>query len=240
MKLKIDSIQTEAGTQTRVKINEDAVTEYAEAMENGAEFPPVTVFHDGTDYWMADGFHRIMAAVRNGFIDIEADIKKGTRQDALVYALGANVTNGLRRTNADKCHCVQIALKEFPDWSDRRVAEACGVSQPFVSKLRPQVITVITSAPTTRIGRDGKQYPAKRGSRGWTAPEVASPKPEDPAPKVNKVGADLSETRPCVAMLHAENAIAQLEKISIRDADYRSALESVARWIVAKLEAYHE
>jgi hypothetical protein len=41
-------------------------------------------------------------------------------------------------------------------------------------------------------------------------------------------------------MLHAENAIAQLEKISIRDADYRSALESVARWIVAKLEAYHE
>jgi hypothetical protein len=69
---------------------------------------------------------------------------------------------------------------------------------------------------------------------------VASPKHEDPTPKVNKVGADLSETRPCVAMLHAENAIAQLEKISIRDADYRSALESVARWIVAKLEVYHE
>lgn len=243
MKLKIDSIQTEAGTQTRVKINEDAVTEYAEAMENGAEFPPVTVFHDGTDYWMADGFHRIMAAVRNGFIDIEADIKKGTRQDALVYALGANVTNGLRRTNADKRRCVQIALKEFPDWSDRRIAEVCAVDGSMVADVSKQLQESCSyERPAKRIGRDGKarSTPTPRESRGWTAPEVASPKPEDPAPKVNKVGADLSETRPCVAMLHAENAIAQLEKISIRDADYRSALESVARWIVAKLEAYHE
>lgn len=160
MLIKIEDIKTGAGTQTRAMINEQVVGEYAEAMEDGAVFPPVIVFHDGTDFWMADGFHRIMAATRNGFTDIEGDIKKGTRQDALVYALGANVTNGLRRTNADKCHCVQIALREFPDWSDRRIAEACGVSHPFVLKLRPQVVTITTSTPTTRVGRDGKEYPA--------------------------------------------------------------------------------
>lgn len=240
MKLKIDSIQTEAGTQTRAKINEDAVTEYAEAMENGAEFPPVTVFHDGTDYWMADGFHRIMAASRNGFVDIEAEVRKGTKRDALIYALGANTANGLRRTNDDKRRCVEIALKEFPDWSDRRIAEACGISNSTVGIIRNEFRCANrTPDRQLRTGKDGKQYPAKRESRGWTAPEVATARPE-PSRNANKVGADLSETRPCVAMLHAENAIAQLEKISIRDADYRSALESVARWIVAKLEAYHE
>jgi hypothetical protein len=54
----------------------------------------------------------------------------------------------------------------------KRIAEACAVSDPFVMKVRNEVITVITSTPTTRIGRDGKQYPAKRESRGWTAPGV--------------------------------------------------------------------
>ena len=36
-----------------------------------------------------------------------------------------------------------------------------------------QVVAKTTSTPTTRIGKDGKQYPAKRESRGWTAAEVA-------------------------------------------------------------------
>ena len=176
MKLKIDSIQTEAGTQTRVKINEDAVTEYAEAMENGAEFPPVTVFHDGTDYWMADGFHRIMAASRNGFVDIEAEVRKGTKRDALIYALGANTANGLRRTNDDKRRCVEIALKEFPDWSDGKIAEACAVSDTLALRVRRDLSPLLKrcDGPTKRIGRDGRScaMPAKRESRGWTAPEA--------------------------------------------------------------------
>jgi uncharacterized ParB-like nuclease family protein len=180
LKLKIDSIQTEAGTQTRAKINEDAVTEYAEAMENGAEFPPVTVFHDGTDYWMADGFHRIMAASRNGFVDIEAEVRKGTKRDALIYALGANTANGLRRTNDDKRRCVEIALKEFPDWSDRRIAEACGVGNQLVGVVRSELQLCDSHSCQTlkRIGRDGKarSTPTPRESRGWTAPEVAQAK----------------------------------------------------------------
>ena len=76
------------------------------------------------------------------------------------YSLGANQSNGLRRTNADKRHAVELALKEFPKLSDRAIAEMCGVSQPFVSEFRPKVITVITSE--THTGKDGKEYPARR------------------------------------------------------------------------------
>ena len=43
--LSIDKIKIE-GTQSRVQINESTVSEYAEAIKNGVQFPPVTVFLD--------------------------------------------------------------------------------------------------------------------------------------------------------------------------------------------------
>lgn len=238
--LLISDIQTESGTQTRVMIHEDTVAEYAEAMENGAVFPPIVVFHDGTDYYMADGFHRIMAASRNGFKDISADVRKGTKQDALIYALGANVANGLRRTNPDKRRCVEIALREFPDWSDRKIAEVCGVSDHTVGNVRKEKNDSCENfAPdrTTRTGRDGKQYPASKPKPdGWIAPEVSVNRKADPVQTAPQAPIQQNDTRPCVGMMHAENAIYQLEKISTRDREFTTALEFVARWIVDKLE----
>lgn len=238
--IPIADIHTESGTQTRVMINEETVSEYAEAMEGGAEFPPVVVFHDGTDYYMADGFHRIMAASRNGFVDIAADVHKGTKQDALIYALGANVANGLRRNNQDKRRCVEIALKEFPDWSDRKIADICGVNNSFVGIMRKELCTVDSSQqPTKRIGIDGKarSMPTKPTRDGWIAPEVRGNTPATAAPVPEaKPKSQQIETRPCVGMMHAENAIRQLEKISNIDTEYEDALKHVATWAVNKLE----
>src|SRR4051812_10700182 len=108
--LKLELIRTDAGTQSRVCLTDDVVAEYAERMIEGEQFPPVVVFHDGSDFILSDGFHRVMAAIRNQFKDILADVRKGTKLDALKYALGANRANGLRRTNADKRRCVVLAL----------------------------------------------------------------------------------------------------------------------------------
>jgi hypothetical protein len=44
----------------------------------------------------------------------------------------------------------------FPSKSHRWIAEACGVSNRFVGEVRSEVCTVHTS----RIGQDGKTYPA--------------------------------------------------------------------------------
>jgi len=54
--LDLSKIRTDGGTQPRTRLYEDVVSEYREAVEDGAEFPPVTVFHDGADYWLADGY----------------------------------------------------------------------------------------------------------------------------------------------------------------------------------------
>lgn len=75
--------------------------------------------------------------------------------------------------NADKRRCVEIALREFPKLSSRAVAKMCGVSDPFVSGMRPdQVLTVSTSE---RTGQDGKQYPARR-----VVPEPQEPGNDEP------------------------------------------------------------
>lgn len=180
-KIKLDQITIDAGTQTRVALNEETIAEYAEAMTKGAKFPAVVVFTDGCRaphdvgavcYLLADGFHRFRAAERCGWKEIDADIRKGSRMDAIKYSLGANNVHGLRRTNADKRRCVEIALREFGKLSDRAIAEMCGVGHPFVGEIRKDQVesdstsnsenpanTALSEPPATRIGMDGKSYP---------------------------------------------------------------------------------
>ncbi len=161
--VKLSDIRIDGGTQTRAAINDSIVEDYSIDMERGDKFPPVILFNDGAHKWLADGFHRYHASRKAEFLDVLADVRTGTRTDAVKYALGANRSNGLRRDNRDKRRCVEIALEEFSSLSDRAIAELCGVSNQFVSNLRPQLSTVDTSdQPATRTGADGKQYPVKK------------------------------------------------------------------------------
>ena len=158
-KIKLSEIVTDAGTQVRAGLNEATVADYAEALADGAKFPPAIVFHDGSRYIAADGFHRIHAAVRNGATQIECDVRKGNKSDALKFALGCNVHHGLRRTNADKRHAVELAVKEFGKFSDSTLAEICAVNRELVAEVRK--INLLDSSrltpPPTRIGLDGRE-----------------------------------------------------------------------------------
>jgi hypothetical protein len=58
----LDAIRTDGDTQTRVAMDVAAITDYAEAMADGVVFPPIVVYREGSDYWLADGFHRVAAA----------------------------------------------------------------------------------------------------------------------------------------------------------------------------------
>src|SRR3712207_2835211 len=88
--LAIDQIDLERGAQLRAIVDSDTIEEYAQHYQEGAQFPPVVVFFDGTDYILADGCHRVLAAHEAGLTEIKADIRTGTYRDALLYAAGAN------------------------------------------------------------------------------------------------------------------------------------------------------
>ena len=136
--VNIANIRINGSTQSRAEINREVVADYAEAIKDGAEFPPVVVFFDGTAYWLADGFHRYEAHAEAGAHEIPADVRQGSQRDAILYSVGANAAHGLRRTNDDKRRAVMVLLgdPEWSKWSDREVARACGVTHPFVAKLR--------------------------------------------------------------------------------------------------------
>jgi len=176
-KIKLDEIIVDGGTQTRAALNEDTISDYAEAMTEGAKFPTVVVFASGTAYLLADGFHRFMAAQRCGWVEIDADVRKGSKQDAIKYSLGANNVHGLRRTNADKRRGVEIALKEFGKLSDQAIADMCGVGRNYVLEIRhktpPQPVSRIQVEK--RIGVDGKERSMP------TPPRDPGPPPTPPA-----------------------------------------------------------
>src|SRR4051794_37722693 len=53
-------IRTE-GTQSRAEMNQNTIAEYAERMEADDTFPPLVVYYDDENYWLADGHHRLAA-----------------------------------------------------------------------------------------------------------------------------------------------------------------------------------
>ena len=133
LKIKIEELNTR-DLQTRAALNEDTVSDYAEAMERGDKFPAVTVFTDGAEYYLADGFHRVEALRRIGKKSVMAELQDGDYKAALLYALKANSTHGLRRTNADKRHALEMAWNAREhlfggEPSDALLADVCGVTR---------------------------------------------------------------------------------------------------------------
>jgi hypothetical protein len=151
--INIKTIRIDGGTQSRVEINNEIVTEYSDAIKAGAEFPAVVVFNDGADNWLADGFHRFHAHNQAGKTSIAADVRPGTARDAVLYSLGANGTHGLNRTNADKRKAVVTMLNdaEWAKWSNGEIAKSCSVSGAYVGQVRSSLtINVSSEKPVER------------------------------------------------------------------------------------------
>lgn len=188
-KLNLNAIRIDGGTQPREQINMEVVADYAEGVKVGIEFPPVVVFHDGAEHWLADGFHRWHAHKSAERASILADVRSGSLDDAVLYAASkeANGTHGLRRTNADKRACVLNTLRLRPDWSDNRVAEHVGVDHKTVASHRAAILgnSQDTKPAVRTVERAGKSYQQDTSRIGKGRPAAATPAAA-PAPKPAK------------------------------------------------------
>ena len=141
MKLKLDKLVIDKGTQTRDEIDQKTVTEYAEALLNKETFPPVVVFHDGINYYLADGFHRYFAHKQIKATEIEVEITSGTLRNAVEFAIGTNDKHGLKRSVKDKRKAVLIAFDdvEWGSLTNREIAKLCRVSHTFVNSIKDEL-----------------------------------------------------------------------------------------------------
>lgn len=182
-RLPLDQIRTDGGTQSRASLDDEHVRALADDIEAGSELPPVVAFYDGRDHWLADGFHRVRAYYEAGRSEVPADVRQGTVRDAVLFSVGANAQHGLRRSNADKRRAVEVLLRdeEWRRWSDRKIAEACGVGYSLVSDVRAQLPESgsPTAGPELRTGSDGVTRVVPRRPEQPRPPEPGPEAPED-------------------------------------------------------------
>ena len=178
--VELESIQTNGGTQMRAGLNAETVGEYMQTLKDSNQawpFPPVTLYYDGETYWLGDGFHRVAAARQTGRTgNIPAEIRAGTRRDAVLYAAGANANHGLRRTNADKRQAVETLLRdeEWAAWSDREVARICAVHHEMVGRVRLELSGGNRQMNAERtVTRGGQTYTQNVSNIGTNQPVYA-------------------------------------------------------------------
>lgn len=138
MKLKLSQIRVDGGTQARVRMCSETVAEYASKMSDGVVMPPIEVFHDGKEYWLADGFHRYFAAKSNGELEIECTIHKGSVEDAMLHSFSANGGRGLSMTPEDNQSIISrmLAHPKWKAWTDVQIAKHIHVSNSTVGRIR--------------------------------------------------------------------------------------------------------
>lgn len=151
--------------QARAAQDDDYADELAAKLRDDLdlELPPIVVFElPDTGMVVPDGFHRHKAYYLAGRERIPARIIKGTRQEALAYALGANEDHGLKRNAADKRNAVKMALAD-PEMGKkpvREIARLCKVSYDLVVQVKGEL-------DGSREVRDGssRQKPTLNGAR---------------------------------------------------------------------------
>jgi ParB-like chromosome segregation protein Spo0J len=217
MKIELTQIRLDGNTQPRVSLNEEVVAEYTEGVMNGSVFPGVTVFHDGSAYWLADGFHRFFAHKRAGHKEIEANVRTGTLRDALLFSVGANDKHGLRRSNEDKRRAVLILLNdpEWSEWSDMEIARQAGVSNATVHRIKKSL--QLEEKPERKFTKNGNEH--SMNVKKLLAPQKKEEYHHDPlAEMATELEAVMEENKRLKEDIALENAdLPEEEKLDIHE-----------------------
>jgi len=239
--LNLLNIRIDGGTQARLQLNQDVVAEYAEKMREGEVFPPVTVFFDGSEYWLADGFHRYFATKSNAKTSIDCDVENGTQQEAKKYSWKANTRRGLRLNHDDYRNIILAMLQdiEAKEWSNRKIAEWVGVTHTTVNKIKNSLETD-SSEPKEKkyIDKHGNESVMNTENIGKAKPKTTKPDmtsarmvEQEVVLELNEKIDELSQT---INMLADENTLMR-DKIAIGQWDATEIEKIDAQQTIADL-----
>jgi hypothetical protein len=238
--IPIDKISAPREGQTRVDMNWETVTDYAEAMasqEVATVFPPIITFFDGELYHLSDGYHRLHACKKNGYTNIKATVYEGNAKDALWAAAAANLKNASKCTREDRKRAAVLLIECFPERSSNSIAKQCGMDHKTIEAYRNQLgnFPSQNTGPSVRVGDDGRTCKVKATTK-------AEPKKDQPRkneftePEVTKpvVVRDVSKdpnTPMSVGLMWSRNAIVELMKISPDDTQKLEGFALVTQYI---------
>jgi ParB-like chromosome segregation protein Spo0J len=147
---------TELVLSNWLRVKGEDITHVRALAEVEDELPPIVV-HRAT-MRVIDGMHRVRAAILSGVAYIEALLFEGAEDEAFLLAVRLNVTHGLPLSRADRLAAAVRIIRSSPQWSDRAIARAAGLSDKTVASIRRRASAEIPQLPD-RIGRDGRIRP---------------------------------------------------------------------------------
>jgi ParB-like chromosome segregation protein Spo0J len=169
--------------QVRGGIDPAKVDRYRKIMKDNGEdgkvgtMDPITVFYETDDgpRWIADGFHRIDAALAEKAETIPTVYRQGTKSRALRFALGENGHHGAPMTNAEKRHAAEMAVldADLGEMKDKDLARLVGCSQSLIADAR--------RGETPEVKTEKSKKRADKKNVG-TAASPASGKQDDESP----------------------------------------------------------
>ncbi len=238
--LKVSDIRIDGGTQIRKQLNQDKVNEYAEQMEEGVVFPPITVFYDGSSYWLASGFHRLFAEKQRGTETIKVILINGTVDEATWFALGDN-KHGLNMNAEDYRRSIEIALNH-PKWStysNTQIAAHVGVSATTVARIKKER-NIKPATKVTYTDKHGNEATMDTSKIGKKKPPKAEPKaePEEEQDEYDPAEEKMRELMDTITHLSDENtvlrdkiAIGQWDASEIEKIDAQETIENLREQI---------
>jgi ParB-like chromosome segregation protein Spo0J len=124
-----------------------------------------------------DGMHRLKAALMRGNETIEARFFDGPEDAAFLLAVRENITHGLPLSTDDREVAAARILADQPQWSDRAVAAASGLSAKNVAAIRARSTESVPQL-NARLGRDGRVRPVDGAEGRLRASEIINRRPD--------------------------------------------------------------
>ncbi|TQL19175.1 ParB-like chromosome segregation protein Spo0J [Streptomyces sp. SLBN-134] len=152
-------------------------SEHVELLAAARDLPPILV--QRSTMRVIDGMHRVRAALLRGENTIAVTFFEGDDGEAFLRAVDANLKHGLPLSLADREAAAGRILAKFPQWSDRTVASATGLSHTTVGAIRRRS-GLPAAREGGRVGRDGRVRPVDGAAGRRRASEVIAMRPDAP------------------------------------------------------------
>lgn len=194
--ISIEAIRT-SGTQSRKQLDSKTVSDLRQDIRDSNPIDPIVLFYDDDDYWIGDGYHRFEAHVKQKREIIQADVRRGTKEEALRFNIESNAcADQTRWTNADKRNAVTMLLRSCGETEVTRgraeefatlakctsrlvydiSKELRSSAEPF-SKPTDTSQTTVPQAVTPKSIRDDKDVGHEQKEEPKTEPFKGTPKP---------------------------------------------------------------
>ncbi|WP_225801886.1 ParB/RepB/Spo0J family partition protein [Streptomyces sp. NK15101] len=151
--------------------------DHVELLAAARGLPPILV--QRSTMRVIDGMHRVRAALLRGEESISVTFFEGDDSEAFLRAVEANIKHGLPLSLADREAAAGRILVNHPQWSDRTVAAATGLSHTTVGVIRRRS-RVPAAQEISRVGRDGRVRPLDGAAGRRRASEVIAMNPDAP------------------------------------------------------------